>query len=193
MEKLVILKLFRKIKHLEAERNRRQKNTKRAKEAAEVLFPGEIWLKKAEWGERIYVSSRRKTGVKSNFKDELRDAQILRDSGSTVYLVPEDKKIPGKKYDAIVDGLQMEFKNMSGTSRETLIDHFYGSRQQAPNVFLNLEVSPLSKDKILRILIGARNSPKYHEKNLFYEEGIIIIKNMGHEDLIYLNIDDLKI
>jgi len=167
------------------------KNAETAQATAERLFPGEAWLHKKEYGEGIYVSSRRKIGKKSNFRDELRDAQILRDSGSTVYLTPEDNRQPGRKYDAIVDGSQMEFKNMSGESEDTLIDHFYSSRGQAPNVFINLEKSSLSKHKIIRILIGARNSPKYGEKNHFPGGGSIILKIKGHRNLTYLDVDDL--
>jgi signal recognition particle subunit SEC65 len=79
-------------------------NAKKAKEAADKLFPGEKWK---EEDERIFVSPRRK---RTNFTNEFRDAQILRDLGSTVYLVPEDSRRPGRKYDAIVNGLIMEFK-----------------------------------------------------------------------------------
>jgi hypothetical protein len=159
-----------------------------AKKAADLLFPGEKWIK---WEDRIFVSSRRKTGKKTNFLDELKDAQILRDFGSTVYLVPENTRSGKKQYDAIVDGLKMEFKNMGGSSTETLIDHFYTSRKQAPNVFLNLENSPLSKHRVISILIGARNSKKYEKTNLFSGKGKIILKIKNHSNLTYLNVADL--
>jgi len=170
---------------------RTKENARKAKEVADQLYPGEKWIQKDEYGKRIFVSPCRKTGSKSNFNEELRDAQILRDLGSTVYLTPEDNRQSGRKYDAIVDGMIMEFKNMSGKSEDTLIDHFYSSRRQAPNVFINLENSPLSKHKIISTLIGARNSPKFDQINLFPEGGIITLKIKGHSDVVYLNVNDL--
>jgi hypothetical protein len=164
-------------------------NAEKAREAVDRLFPGEKWVK---YGERVYVSSRRKTGNKSNFEDELRDAQILRDRGSTVYLVSEDNRQSGRKYDAVVDGLQMEFKNQHGASTLTLKDHFLTSREQAPNVFINLEDSPLTRKRILRTLYGARNSDDYLEKSKYNKGGIIILKINGIDRLIYLDVDDLK-
>jgi len=172
----------------EWEAKRRRKNAKKAKKAADKLFPAEKWIK-VEDG--IYLSPRRPVGKKSNYKDELRDAQILRDTGSTVYLVPENSRQAGRKYDAIVDGMKMEFKNMRGKSRDTLIDHFYSSRGQAPNVFINFEESPLLKHKIISFLIGARNSPKFEQVNNFPEGDRIILKIRGYSDLIYLNVNDL--
>ena len=167
-------------------------NARKAKEAADRLFPGEEWIHKEEYGERIYVSSRRRIGNKSNFRDELRDAQILRDLGSTVYLTPEDNRQPGRKYDAIVDGMQMEFKNQHGASTRTLKDHFLASREQASNVFINLEDSPLTRKKILRTLYRARNSDDFLKKSKGNIGGIIILKIKGIDRLLYLDIDDLK-
>jgi hypothetical protein len=174
---------------MEADTAKARENAQRAREAAERFFPGEKWVK-VEDG--IYLSPRRPIGKKTNYPDELRDAQILRDRGSTVYLAPEVRSDPKKKFDAIVDGMQMEFKNMRGKGEGTLIDHFYSSRGQAPHVFINLEDSPLTKHKIFRFLIGARNSPEYDEKNRFPEGGSIILKIKGHRNLIYIEVNDLK-
>jgi hypothetical protein len=170
------------------EAKRRQENAKKAKEAADRLFPGEKWINK-EVG--IYLSPSRPVGKKSNFVDEFQDAQILRDFGSTVYLVQESSRQSGRKYDAIVNGLKMEFKNMHGSSLLTLRDHFLNSRKQAPNVFINLEKSPLPRHEIIRALYAARNSDDYARKN-GYKGGRIILKIRGRKNLIYLNVDDLK-
>jgi hypothetical protein len=159
------------------ERHRRQENEKKAKEAADALFPGEKWMPVKD-EEHIYLSSRRPVGEKSSYIDELRDAQILRDTGCTVYLTPENRSEPGKKYDAIVNGQKFEFKNMSGASAITLKDHFLRSRMQAPNVFINLENSLLGKRDIMSTLYGARNSGDYAKKNKF-EGGMIILKIKG--------------
>jgi hypothetical protein len=170
----------------------------KAREAADRLFPGEKWIK-VEPG--IYRSPRRAIGKKSNYPDELRDAQILRDLGSTVYLTPEIRSDREKKFDAIVDGIIMEFKNVGG-NENTLIAHFLKSRSQAPNVFINLETSNLTRRQIMGALYSARNSVTrtdpygnvikgYAESNKF-PGGKIVLKIKGHESLIYLNVDDLK-
>jgi hypothetical protein len=170
------------------EKQRREENAKKARATADQLFPGEEWKPD---GEGIYLSPNRAVGSKSNYKDEKRDAQILHKFGSTVYLTPENRKMPGKKYDAIVNGDQFEFKNTKGGS-ESLKTHFLRSRSQAPNVFINLENSNLTKHQIITALHGARNSPEYGEYNRF-RSGKIILKIRGQESLTYLNADDLKI
>jgi len=166
-----------------------QENAQKANEAADRLFPMEKWIK-VEDG--IYLSPRRAIGKKSNYADELRDAQILRDAGSTVYLVPENSRQVGRKYDAIVDGMTMELKNQHGASTRTLKEHFLKSREQAPNVFINLEDSPLTRKKILKTLYRSRNSDDYLKKSKDNEGGIIILKINGVDRLIYLDVDELK-
>jgi hypothetical protein len=177
---------------------RRLENAQKARQLAEQEFPGEKWITVEEG---IYLSSRRPVGKNTSYQKELRDAQILRDLGSTVYLVPEDSRRPGRKYDAIVDGLQFEFKNVGGNAN-TLIAHFLKSRSQAPNVFINLEKSNLTKHEVMDTLYGARNSVTHKDEcgNLIkgyterskYHGGKIILKLKGHKNLSYLNVDDLK-
>ena len=166
----------------------RRENARKARQAADKFFPGEKWIH-VEDG--IYRSPRRAIGKKSNYPDELRDAQILRDLGGTVYLAPEVRSDPNKKFDAIVNGLMMEFKNMHGASARTLKDHFLDSREQAPNVFINLENSPLTWREIINTLYAVRNSLDYDKKST-YKGGRIILKIREHDSLIYLNVDDLK-
>jgi hypothetical protein len=115
----------------------------------------------------------------------------LRDLGSTVYLVPELRSNNKKKYDAIVNGMEMEFKNMHGASVVTLKDRFLYSREQAPNVFINLEKSSLTKYEIIKTLFAARNSVDYDKKNK-HKGGRIILKLKEHKNLIFLNVDDFK-
>jgi hypothetical protein len=172
------------------ERRRRRENAQKAKEAADELFPGEKW-RPVKDEKRIYLSPRRPVGEKSNFKDELRDAQILRDTGSTVYLTPENRSEPGKKYDAIVDGQKFEFKNVRG-KENALIHQFLRSRLQAPNVFINLEASNLARREIIAALYGARNSPAYNGCCSF-SGGRIVLKIKGQTSLVYLNVDDLQV
>ncbi len=114
----------------QAEAQQRQENARAAKEAADKIYPNEKWIL-VEDG--IYLSPHRAVGHKSNYEDELRDAQILQKLGSTVYLTPENSRQGGKKYDAIVNGLMFEFKNVEGNAN-TLEIQFLRSRSQAPNV-----------------------------------------------------------
>jgi len=182
-----------------ADVKRRRENARKAREAADQFFPGEQWIKVEEG---IYLSPRRAVGYKTNYQDELRDAQILRDWGSTVYLAPEVRSDRAKKFDAIVDGLRFEFKNVGG-NENTLIAHFLRSRSQAPNVFINLENSDLTQREAISALYSARNSVTrtdpygnvikgYAESNKF-SGGSIVLKIKGHESLIYLNVDELRL
>jgi len=173
---------------------RRRENAEKAKKAADKLFPAEKWI---EVEDGIYLSSRRFIGKKSNYGNELRDAQILRDLGSTIYLVPENSRRSGKKYDAIVNGLKMEFKNIGGNTN-TLEHQFLRSRSQAPNVFINLEKSDLSIREIMSTLFTARNKPRTANSRGYvnynkYHGGTIILKIKGSDRLIYLNVDNLRV
>jgi hypothetical protein len=184
----------------EKEQKRRLENAKKAKAFADQEFPGEKW-KKVEDG--IYLSPRKPIGEKSSYKDEKRDAQILRSFGSTVYFVPDDSRAPGNKYDAIVNGTKMEFKNVGGNA-STLETQFLRSRGQAPNVFINLEESSLTRHQAISALYGARNrlaTPAtetrkarrgYAEYNKF-SGGKVILKLRGQKNLVYLDVDDLKV
>jgi hypothetical protein len=177
----------------EQEQHQWEGNAKKAKEAVDKLFPNEKW-KTVEEG--IYLSPRRKIGRDSNYEDEKRDAQILRDMGSTVYLTPESRSVPGKKYDAIVNGLRFEFKNVGG-NESTLETQFLRSREQAPNVFINLETSDLTRRQIMSTLYGARNRPTTSERKGYadynqFAGGRIILKIKGQKNLAYLNVNDLK-
>ena len=168
----------------------RQENAQKAREAADKFFPNEQW-KQVE--DEIYLSPRRPIGKHSNYQNELRDAQILRDLGSTVYLVSDDSRQPGRKFDAIVDGLKFEFKNMQGKGISTLQEHFFSSRSQAPNVFINLENSSLTKNQAISALYGARNNTKRYTMKNCFTGGRIILKIRGHKNLIYLDVDRLKV
>jgi hypothetical protein len=99
------------------EKKRREENARKAKEAADHLFPGETW-QPLEAG--IFLSSRRPVGKKTNFAAEKKDVEILKSFSGTIYFVPEARSAPGKKYDAIVNGQKMEFKNIHGTNVKTL-------------------------------------------------------------------------
>ena len=177
----------------------REENAVKAQETAERLFPGHEW-RRVEDG--IYLSPRRPIGKKSSYAGELRNAQMLRDMGYTVYLAPEQRSVAGAKFDAIVNGLLFEFKNVSGNAN-TLEAQFLRSRSQAPNVFINLGNSELTRREIISALHWARNSRSrmlangktikgYDAVNRFIG-GKIILKIRGHDGLFCLDVDDLKI
>jgi len=161
----------------------KEENAKKAKDFADQEFPGEKW-KQLEDG--IYISENRSSNAKNN---ELRDAQILRDGGSTVYLIPEYRDSRDRQYDAIVDGIKMEFKNLITANPITLQDRFLYSREQSPNVFINLENSPLTQKEIYTALYGARNSEDYIKSNKDNQGGVIILKINGIKYLRRHNVD----
>ena len=149
-----------------------------------MLFPNEKWESVEE---RIYLSPRRAVGKKSNYKNELRNAQILRDHGCIIYFAPESRRHDGKQFDAIVNGLAFEFKNVGGNAN-TLITQFLKSRAQAPNVFINLETSDLTSHEIMSALYGARGSNRY----VAGSGGWVILKTRDTDSLICLEADSLK-
>jgi len=130
---------------------RRLDNARKAKALADQEFPNEKW-KQVENG--IYISPRRTLDDKVSM-NELRDAQILRNTGSTVYLVPHLSRSNFSQYDAIVNGMKFEFKNVGGT-QGTLESAFLKSRSQAENVFINLETSNLTRCEVI-IYIGVND------------------------------------
>jgi len=121
--------------------------------------------------------------------------------GYTVYLAPEQRSVAGPKFDAIVNGLLFEFKNVQGNAN-TLEAQFLRSRSQAPNVFINLANSDLTWREVISALRWARNSRNrtvangktikgYDAVNRF-AGGKIILKIRGQENLVCLDVDDLK-
>jgi SPP1 gp7 family putative phage head morphogenesis protein len=167
------------------EQKQQESNTRKAKAFADKEFPHEDW-KKIE--DRIFLSTRRSIGKKSNFGQEIEQARILKAFGSTVYLLPEGQN-GGKKVDAIVNGEYMEFKRVIG-GLNALMNRFLESRGQSRNVFIKVD-SDLSKRDVITSLSGARQSPKYGKYNKF-AGGKIILKLKNEKKLIYFNVDNLK-
>jgi len=50
----------------------------------------------------------------------------------------------------------------------------------------------LSKERILRVLYGARNSHKYNDYNKYPEGGKLLLKIKGYDNLEYLDINNMK-
>jgi hypothetical protein len=180
----------------------------KAEKAARRLFPAAVWEK---LGERIYVAksklkraerAQKKRDEKlakgeeageddwTNFVNECRNAEILRDLGHTVYLVPEITRGKGStpQFDALVDGKKMEFKNMTSDNLDTLKGHFLKSRTQAPNVFFNMEKSAIPLQTIKTTLEGDYKSSDYQNINQFQGGEILIkVKNSAKLKIIRVN------
>ncbi|MDR0908296.1 MAG: hypothetical protein LBM77_00890 [Spirochaetaceae bacterium] len=190
----------------------------KAKKAARRLFPGADW---EELDERIYVAksklkraekAQKKRDAKlakgeeageddwTNFLNERENAEILRDLGHTVYLVPETTRGKGSipQFDALVDGKKMEFKNMTSDNFDTFAGHFLKSRTQAPNVFFNLEKAEISSSMVRNYLSRARFSDKYpvwhkeDKENKTFKGGEAIFKIKGHNGLIRIRVNKIK-
>jgi len=173
-------------------------NFRLAQREAHRLYPNHEWT---QIEQRIFLSSRKAIGSKTGFAAELRDAQILRDMGHTVYLVPEQSRRAGRKFDALVSGFRVEFKNVGGNAN-TLEAQFMKSCKQAPNVFINLETSRLTKKQAVDALRRARNSVTHTAPNGRVKKGwddtnrftggTVILKINGLGDLLFLDVNRLK-
>ena len=83
---------------------------------------------------------------------ELAQARILSTKGHSIYLLPESGPRKTKHPDAIVDGLIMEFKTVTGNERK-IKEKFKEAREKAENVFL--QIDPLfSRRTVARKLAG---------------------------------------
>jgi hypothetical protein len=90
-----------------------------------------------------------------------------------------------------------EFPNEKWKFVEDLEIQFLRSRLQAPNTFINLEKSNLTRREIMSTLYGARNKPDTEESRGYayynrFKGGKIILKIKDIKNLIYINVDDLK-
>jgi hypothetical protein len=107
----------------------------------------------------------------------------------------------GRKFDALVSGFRVEFKNVGGNAT-TLEAQFLKSRKQAPNVFINLETSRLTQKQAESALRRARNSVTHIAPNgrvrkgwsdtNRFAGGTVILKINGLDDLVFLDVNRLK-
>jgi len=102
-------------------------------------------------------------------KKELRQARILVDRGSTVFLLPETQH-PGKKHikypDAVVDGHIMEFKTITGSIRQ-IEARYKEARVKTTHIFMIIDAK-ISLCDFLRKLSGCI-------KRKGYQGGVIIV------------------
>jgi len=107
------------------EARRRQDNERKTITAFKNEFPNE----KIEQDRGVPVASSRDRKA-DGYKNEIRDAQVLQELGNYVILTPELRSNTDKKFDAFVNGLAYEFKNIHGNSPRTLRKRFLESREQ---------------------------------------------------------------
>ena len=148
---------------------KRQENANKAYELAMTLYPHEKW-EVLETGIFIAKSRMPRSAEQINILEkELRQAKILTDRGSTVYLLPETPQ-PGIKHvkhpDAVVDGCIMEFKTVTGSIRQ-VEERYKEARAKTKNIFLKID-APLSRHEVTRKLSG-------YIQRKGYTGGIILI------------------
>jgi len=134
---------------------KRQENANKAYELAMTLYPHEKW-EVLEAG--IFIAKNRmpRSAEQINvLEKELRQARVLVDRGSTVYLLPEIPQ-PGiknvKHPDAVVDGHIMEFKTVTGSIRQ-VEERYKEARVKTEYIFLKID-APLSSHEVTRKLSG---------------------------------------
>ena len=113
------------------------KNAKNAQKLTFRLFPNEQWI---GIDKHIFMAASRapRSGSQSEIlEQELSQARTLAALGHTVYLLPEFGPQKTKHPNAIVDGLIMEFKTVSGSERK-IKEKYKEAREKAENVFLQI-------------------------------------------------------
>jgi len=145
-----------------------QENAEKTIQAAIGLYPLEKW-ELLEKGLFIAKSRMPRSAEQINtLEKELRQARILVDRGSTVFLLPEMSQ-PSEKHrkfpDAVVDGLIMEFKTVTGSIRQVEA-RYKEARVKTPNIFMVI-VAQLSRHEVTRKLSG-------YIKRKGYSGGIIL-------------------
>lgn len=164
------------------EPGRQAARAQKAREQATRLYPNEKWN---EYAPGIYIAESRMPKSAEQVKTlekELAQAQILAAMGHTVYLPPESGTRKTKHPDAIVDGLIMEFKTVTGNIRK-VAENFKAAREKAESVFMTI-VPDYSKEAVQRKLKGTILSKGYHN-------GLIVVHFNATGQTYYWNTDDI--
>jgi hypothetical protein len=159
------------------------KNAINAQKLAFSLFPNEQWI---GIDQHIFIAASRapRSDRQSEILDqELSQARILAALGHTVYLLPEFGPRKTKHPDAIVDGLIMEFKTVSGNERK-IRENFKDARKKAENVFLVIDAD-YTQETVLKGLIGTVRRGNY-------SGGMVIAHFTMVGKTYYWSIDSMK-
>ncbi|MDR0719200.1 MAG: hypothetical protein LBF78_06145 [Treponema sp.] len=158
-------------------------NAERAKNRAGEYAPGEIWV---EVFSSIFMAAGRTPKSAEQIKTlekEMIQARILAANGHTVYLLPEQGPRGTKHPDAVVDGVIMEFKTITGNIRK-IAGNYKAARKKAENVFLKVD-APLTRHAVTRKLSGV-----IREKG--YMAGVIWAYFTNAGEMAYWTVDDLR-
>ncbi len=117
---------------------------------AEKLFPKEKWIK---YSDKVYYAESRNLSSKNElakFNKEVEQAKLLAKYGHFSYLPPELGI--GSHYDAITDGVETEFKAVTG-NRNAIGHNYSKAITQGHNVFIRISATE-SPNSVYRKLIG---------------------------------------
>ena len=137
------------------ETGEQQDNAEKTKQTAIGLYPREKWELLEN---RIYIAKSRmprSTEQLHILDKELRQARILVDRGSTVYLLPETPPHGKKRIkfpDAVVDGVVMEFKTITGSIRQVEV-RYKEARAKTEHIFFKIDAN-LTRHEVTRKLSG---------------------------------------
>ena len=160
-----------------------EENALNAQGLASRLFPREQWI---NIDRHIFMAASRapRSCTQTEILDkELAQARILAAHGHAVYLLPEYGPRKTKHPDAVVDGLIMEFKTVSGNERK-IKEKYKEARDKAENVFLQIE-PPFSYRTVIRKLSGA-------VRGKGYKSGLIWVYFTHADKIVYLTVEGLK-
>jgi len=137
------------------ENNKKLINAKKTLQAANILYPNEKW-EMLEAGIFIAKSRMPRSAEQINtLEKELRQARVLVERGSVIYLLPENPQ-QGEKLrkfpDAIVDGNVMEFKTITGSLRQVEV-RYKEARAKASYIFIKIDAQ-ISRHEFTRKLSG---------------------------------------
>ena len=132
--------------------NQYNENCQKYRDYAAGLFPNEQWI---TIDHNVFMAASRAPRSSTQaeiLNHEITQARILAKFGHTVYLLPEFGPRKKKHPDAIVDGLIMEFKTVTGNERK-IKEKYKEAREKAENVFLQID-PPFSQKIVARKLSG---------------------------------------
>jgi hypothetical protein len=126
----------------------------------------------------------RTKGDADKLRKELRQAGILARLGNTVYLTPEPGRFMESSFDAIVNGMPYEFRNITGSIKK-IERRFTKAKEKADNmnVFINIDSDIIINEIRRRIGMAIGRHPEY--------TGKIIVSILG-EKIYFWDTMDFK-
>ncbi len=111
---------------------------------------------------------------KTAYEKEAKLATVLASFGFDVYLIEEDNTLPGKKPDAIVNGIVMDFKEVNALSekevgKNTLGSHYQNAMKKAHVQGVVIYVHNFSNEFVMQNMVG-KTSTSNNGLALFFHE-----------------------